>query len=333
MAPLSALVIGLCYLCHALVDGVRGRLSPGPNGEGDQELAGSVHREQPVSHEESRRSWSLDALLGVAAPVSLLTALLAYFGYATTSAYFGYFGVGQNILDLSLQSYVFRSVAVTFGFGVRLVGVVALLVLADLVLGAVLRRRSSAVRTGTLRLVGVVGSLAALVGFYFVLDGPRPGWFPPLGPPMSLALGACLLLRWTLSRPRQRSTRSSLVVLSTVVVIASFWAATLYATAAGRESARTDDDARGRLPAVAVLSTEFLDIPGETISYSEITDAAGDHRHRYSGLRLLTYSNGRWFLLGSRYGPTYVSTVAVVRDSESINVEITDNRCADCRKP
>src|SRR3954468_23276814 len=45
----------------------------------------------------------------VVAPLSVLTAVLFYFGYASSRAQFEYFGVDVDTIGLSTQDYVIRS--------------------------------------------------------------------------------------------------------------------------------------------------------------------------------------------------------------------------------
>lgn len=238
------------------------------------------------------------------------------------------------MLDLNVESYLFRSVSVTFGFGVRLVEICVLLVLANVVAAWVLQR-GDWLYHGMVWTLAIVGLVTGSIGFYFALGWARPSWLSPIAPPVLLAVGAAFLLRWEVAyfdHPSSRRSlrisdpfrRSLVVALAASAVLATFWAATLYAVASGREWARADDRSRGRLPAVSILSKEFIDLPGENVKYTEITDPASNRDYRYTGLRLLAYSHDRWFLLTGRYDPTYVSTVAVVRDAESITVELAN---------
>src|SRR3954470_17500240 len=45
----------------------------------------------------------------VVAPLSVLTGLLFYFGYASARAQYEYFGIDVDTIDLSTQDYVMRS--------------------------------------------------------------------------------------------------------------------------------------------------------------------------------------------------------------------------------
>ena len=55
-------------------------------------------------------SRALRTVASVAAPTSLLTALLFYFGWSHAFYFFDYFGVNSTVLGLSTQDYLMRSV-------------------------------------------------------------------------------------------------------------------------------------------------------------------------------------------------------------------------------
>src|SRR3954447_26827251 len=57
------------------------------------------------------RRWpaAISSISSVVAPVTLLTALLFYFGYASSRAQYDYFGIDVDTIGLSTQDYVMRS--------------------------------------------------------------------------------------------------------------------------------------------------------------------------------------------------------------------------------
>jgi hypothetical protein len=114
-----------------------------------------------------------------------------------------------------------------------------------------------------------------------------------------------------------------------LLVLATFWAANLYAVDAGRVAARADDSTPGRLPLVTVFSKEFLDLPGSSVEKTELAVPGQPLQYRYSGLRLLRYANERWFLVTGTYGDQYASPVVILRDDSSIRVEVAGVRRAE----
>lgn len=61
--------------------------------------------------QETRKGLSdrLFAVAEVAAPLTIITALLYYYGYVTSQARFGYFGLDLSVLNMSSQEIVLRS--------------------------------------------------------------------------------------------------------------------------------------------------------------------------------------------------------------------------------
>jgi hypothetical protein len=124
--------------------------------------------------------------------------------------------------------------------------------------------------------------------------------------------------------PFSESSRIVVPVMAiAVLVLAAFWASTLYAQDLGQQTARTVDGSPGRsLPLVTVFSKEFLDLPGAHVKARKMATQENGVHYRYTGLYLLTYSNGRWFLITGKYSDNYRSSVVTLRDIEGIRVEV-----------
>jgi hypothetical protein len=118
-----------------------------------------------------------------------------------------------------------------------------------------------------------------------------------------------------------RSYRPWVGLLVSAIILGSFWAATLYAQRLGHAAAKAIDDDPARLPLATVFAHEYLDLPGTAVQAERI-GLGGTSSWRYTGLRLLTYSDGQWFLLSGRYGPAYRSTVVVLGNGDGIRVDI-----------
>jgi hypothetical protein len=112
------------------------------------------------------------------------------------------------------------------------------------------------------------------------------------------------------------------VLTAVALVISGFWAATIYAHNLGLEAARPTDASVGKLPLVSVFSTDPLDLPGADVRASRISVEDQKYRYRYTGLSLLTYSNDRWFVITGRLSHKYHSSVSILRDSDTIRVEV-----------
>src|SRR5215212_966446 len=65
--------------------------------------------DEDASAEDGRVERLISWAASVVAPLSVLTAVLFYFGYASSRARFEYFGVDVDTIGLSTQDYVMRS--------------------------------------------------------------------------------------------------------------------------------------------------------------------------------------------------------------------------------
>jgi hypothetical protein len=152
---------------------------------------------------------------------------------------------------------------------------------------------------------------------------------PPVHFALLLAAGAVIILRFSVAAgPRPlRTARTSVVVVSSVaLMLAGFWAATSFARDLGeRAAAATEQDPRGA-PVVTVFSREPLDLTGGHIQVIRHQDFDGEWSYRYAGARLLTFSNGRWFLITDPASSAYRPAVTILADSDKIRVETAVSR-------
>ena len=257
----------------------------------------------------------------------MLTALFVYFGFVRTSAFFKYFGISIGVLKFSVQDYVLNSVGVSFGAVARLALVGVLLIALDQGVAVALARRAAGDRTA--RALGwtltASGAVLVVLGLMSAVSRAVAAVLDPLIGSVLLALGAIVMRRFGSAFLGDRdgsSGRRASVLTAVVLVISGFWAVTIYAQELGLEAARSIDASVGRLPLVSVFSAEPLDLPGRDVIASRITVEDQEYRYRYSGLSLLTYSNDRWFVITGRLSDEYHSSVAILRDSDAIRVEV-----------
>ncbi len=176
-------------------------------------------------------------------PTGILVGLLYYFGYVTTDAWFRYFGLDLNQVQLSQQAIVLQSIAALY---------LPLGALLALGLGVYFARRGldalleAGWRPAVMRVGGIVAALAgsalivrALVGV-FVPDVARTE--PLAMSPLSLCAGVLLLaggvgvVRRT-HRPRTAAADRSMaptLLVGALVVLGLFWATNSVAGAYGR---------------------------------------------------------------------------------------------------
>ena len=253
-------------------------------------------------------------LLGlVVAPTTLVTALAFYFGWVLTNARASYFGIDASALDYSTQDYLLRSADALF---VPL-GSVFVLALACVWLHAfALRRlRDPAARPGVraaARAAVAAGGVLFALGVFAVF---RPLSFSPhylfrsASPGIGIALlayGLHLLDRLDTAQhgrvrgapaagPSVRATALALIAL--LVVLSGFWTASQYADALGRGRAQRLATALTLRPQVTVYAPKQLSIDAGNAVEERLAGDDGAYRFRYSGLRLLVRSGGKYFLV------------------------------------
>lgn len=269
-------------------------------------------------------STSMKVLAEIVAPTTVITALLVYIGWIRNQAYYGYFGVSQGVLKPSVQDYALRSVDVTFGAVARLVAFGLMFLAFDWAMSqAAKRSRDHKVVRWLIIGTALLGLVLVVVGLLFIL-GVTPGLVPSaVAGAVLLGVGVVLILRFgPLAVGARRTTGFvATATLYTTLILALFWAATLYAQDLGQRAARGVDEDPSVLPLVTIFSDTYLDLPGSRVQASQV-QAQGKPFFRYTGITLMTYSNDRWFLITGKYDHGYRSSVVVLRDSPSIRVEI-----------
>jgi hypothetical protein len=251
----------------------------------------------------------------VAAPLTLITALLFYIGWARTDQVYEYFGVDLSLVGLSNQDYILRSVE---GIYIPL-GIILVLAFCGLLLHSFIRRFfvQARRRRAVLILGWILLSLGASAFLVGAIAVARPTAIPvyTLFVPLLLGLGIVALyygrwlLRCFLGMRAQRPSfpaRSpvELTLVSLLLVLSMFWAASEFAAAVGRGGAASFASGAGGRPDVVIYSAQrlFLNAPGVIEEpLPEQSEAA--YRYKYSGLRLLSESKNRLFLLPAVWTP------------------------------
>jgi hypothetical protein len=261
------------------------------------------------------------------APLTLVTALLFYFGYVSTREFFRYFGVDVDIIGLSSQEFVMRSPGALF---IPVMVLTLLAVLAILGHRALRKWLVMQQRATQRRVIGAV----AWTGIAFVLAGLAlafvvpflPGWtYGQLLTPLFLAIGAGLAA-YAASTVRALDSASggrAVVVLLVLVMIAgTFWSTATIAQWWGLGQARSLATDLSTLPAVVLDTRERLYPGNDDITFQQLGDeasteapAAGEPTfgYRYFGLRLLAQGGGRLYLVPDAWSPD-ASTIVVPYD-------------------
>jgi hypothetical protein len=249
--------------------------------------------------------------------------LLLYVGWIRTRAFYGYFGISSSHLGFLPQDYILRSADVGLGAVVLIALAGGLLLVLDRIVMNRLRRWSGRrlerlIRGGT----AFTGCALVLVGLYSVTAHAMVAAPPPLASAGFVAAGAVLLLRFGTGSPGRRAFLGASTVAFGLAVVALtlFWAAHSYAQDIGVSAAKRIDANSSEFAVVTILSTEPIDIPGSLVKSSRLDNGEGKWSYRYTGARLLTYANERWFLIVDPRHEGYRSTVLTLMDAASFRV-------------
>ncbi|MEE2033527.1 hypothetical protein [Rhodococcus chondri] len=270
----------------------------------------------------------------VASQAALITALLYYFGWVRTRATFDYFGVDVSLLGFSTTDYVLRSL----NSALRPLLVAGLVVVAALaarrpLLGLVdgLARN----RTRRLRIIAVLTIVAVSLSMVVLnglsdLDTARytRGYPLPsavLGVAASVAVARHLCVPGTDARPagggQEAHARIWALTLATLALAGAVWGIALYAHQLGEQRAVQLAGQLRRDAQVLLYSVDRLAIDGPGVVVDTLTQDGSRYAYRYSGLRLLIRSDGRYLFVpaGWRKG---VDSVFVIDAEQSVRIDV-----------
>jgi hypothetical protein len=261
------------------------------------------------------REW-VAAILGNA---TVITGLLVYFGWRRNDAHATGLGIQENILDQSTQDYVLRSVGPVIVILLVTLAVAFVAVAVDRAVTPWLARprtgrsRGARFRRWMVRLLPGTGFAVPVIAVVAYLAVPALAVLVPL----ATAVGALLVAYAGRVRraPGNHSGDATLravtrVLVGGLVVVCLFWATDIYAAAEGR---RLADQLPGEIPQltqVTIYSAEQLHLDGALES-----PLAGDnsaYRFRYTGLRLLTRTGDRYFLISDCWTKEHGTIVMLI---------------------
>jgi hypothetical protein len=281
----------------------------------------------------------------VLAPAGAVTALLFYFGYASTRAKYEYFGVDVDTVGLDTRDFLMRSpqpllVPLVLLAVLALLGVWLHLALRGLVQDGAAGGDAGRVRLRVVRraaaLVVAAGAAALAGGVLLILIYPWLRDWPAydMVTPVCLMTGVVLVTygRYLRDTPadgtptpvadaRSGTVRRLVWILCAVVVAGSaFWASSTLAEWSGRGQAVTLSGRFHELPSVILDTKERLYVRDPVVRESALPVEKGQaFRYRYRSLRLLVEGGDRMFLVPENWS-TSGSTLVVPMD-ESVRVQ------------
>lgn len=263
------------------------------------------------------------------APLTLVTALLFYFGYVSTREFFRYFGIDVDIIGLSSQEFVMRSPGALFIPVMVLLLLAAGFIVGHRYLRHWLASQPNRTRRRVIAVVAWLGIGFLLAGLILAFLIPFLGGWPyaQLLTPLCLAIGAGLAAYAVLTVRALGGTRigrSVVVLLVLVMVAGTFWSTATIAQWWGLGQARTLASDLQTLPAVVLDTQERLYPGNDDITFRELGAEASDsadaeapptptYGYRYFGLRLLAQGGGRLYLVPDAWSPD-ASTIVVPYD-------------------
>jgi hypothetical protein len=259
---------------------------------------------------------ALRGIATLAAPTSLVTSLLFYFGWVRTNRQALDMGLHDSLLGFSTRDYVLRSLDPMFwpltvglvtavlalGFHMWLVG------WTETKGGRPRRPRLRRLAMGT----GIVGVVSLALGTVAsrIAD---PGRVTFLASPLLVTAGVVLAgyslhlrRRFLAGRPAQPAQPAQLrVVLSSLIILllflSMFWTVERYATLKGDDLAQQIVDDLDYLPSVTIYSAKRLRLQ-PPVKEADLGDDGSAYRFKYTDLRLLFRSDGKFFMRPSDRG-------------------------------
>lgn len=272
--------------------------------------------------------WALIAL----PPTTVLSALAFWFGYALTRSRNDYYGLDVSTLGFSTTDYLLRSVDAIIVPAMVLAIVSLVLIGVHCLIRPVIyaQPRARPLRAGLLLLVvaGVAATGLGVRGAFVPLFGDAYLASPAVLGAGSLCAAYGIRMLHTIRRrpdrtaekaPRPVSLTLVQVCFAVLVVVALFWGATRYADALGRGRAMAVEKNLTSRPAVTLYSRTALGL-APPVREVRTDETASEYGFRYTNLRLLIRSNGKYFLFPEQW-THQKGSIILIEDDASIRVE------------
>lgn len=273
-------------------------------------------------------------------PLTLLSAVLFYFGYVSARARYEYFGVDVDTIGLGTQEYIMRSpqplltpLLVFAAVGVGSVAVHAV-VRKRIQAAAATRRATSMRRLGRVAQAVGLGTLTTglvlLFGYAFLRD-----WrLYELVTPLLIAVGGTLFrygsaVRRLLRPPGDETLvhRSSVILGYLVIAVSVFWMTATVAQWSGRGLAMYEASRLDKLPSVILDTKESLFLRSPGLEETKLPPSEGQTFHyRYRHLRLLIHGKDRMFLVPDRWSASNSTIIVPLDGSVRVQFQFQNDR-------
>jgi hypothetical protein len=253
---------------------------------------------------------------GIVTPVTLLSALLFYFGYVSARSQYEYFGIDVDTIGLRTQDYVMRSPQPLL---VPLLGI-ALLAVAGLLLHNAIQPSAT-----TIRRAKVIAIALLLLGVLGLIGYPLVGHLPyyALAVPAVIGLAAATLAYLSYFDRKAAGLTPQyalLILLGVVTTTCAFWATATTAQYSGRGLAKSDAQNLKQFPVVILDTKERLQLRSPGIEETSLkTGTEQTFNYRYRGLRLLVVGQNRLFLVPQQWNAA--NTTVVIPLDGSVRVQ------------
>jgi hypothetical protein len=321
--------------------------------------------DKPPDRDATRRGSGLGTLREVGtifAPITLLTALLYFFGYLRERAFYSYFGLDLGSLGFSTTDYLVRSaetvfrpvavlLAIALGAVVLHIGLTIALDRADIRAEADAKARAKALAEAgdaisgdtdddkrvTSRIALAIAAVAVALLVFGIGDlglaAVRIGEL--LLAPLALITGAAGV-EYAVHLAQDRSLRSAQLrrllgqtgaarrgLLIALAVFSAFWATSDLADREGTAAAHVIADTLPIQTKVIVFSRERLQLTGPGVQLVQLTTPNTVYHYRYNGLRLLLHTSDRWFIVRASWTPNGGQGVIILQDDpQNVRIEV-----------
>ncbi len=266
----------------------------------------------------------------IAAPTTLLTALLFFFGWSHAYWFFDYFGVNSTTLGLTTQDYLMRSQDSLFVPLATAACLLTVLLLFRRIFREFVLPRIDASRRSLTIGAAVIGLILVGIGLTSSVVNTVLDRYIAL-PGLSIVAGTLLIVAaLQLRRTNQQIDTSYADSLSagewaTVFILVGlglFWAVSDYSAAVGTRRAMEQVEHLAEQPSVSIYSSKSLGLSAPGVVELGCKGADVAYPFRYDGLKLILQSGDQYLLLPAKWSRGNGVAFLLPR-SEAIRINFT----------